>query len=105
MFRICNDIRLDGNKCSPDWKKTEFFWRLKMPTLRQQYDADLEREYEPTPQRTETNIHPVNCGVCGQMIYVDQATFDHFENAIECDADNQFVCLDCERENEEEVFE
>lgn len=76
-----------------------------MPTVRQQFDADVARINEPTEYKTELNIHALNCGVCGQIMYVDQETFDRYERAVECDLDNQFICMNCEHEYEDEAYE
>lgn len=76
-----------------------------MPTARQQFDGDVAKMNEPTEYKTDRNIHPVNCGARGQMMYVDEGTFEHFERAVECDSDNQFVCLVCEHEYEDEAYE
>lgn len=76
-----------------------------MPTVRQQFDADLAKTDGPTEYRTESNLHALNCGVCGQILYVDQDTYDHFFLASECDRDNQFVCSSCEQDYEDEAYE
>lgn len=76
-----------------------------MPIARQQFDADVARINEPTEYKTDQNIHPLNCGVCGQILYVDRDTFEHHESARECDLDNQFICINCEQEYEDQAYE
>lgn len=68
-----------------------------MPTARQQFDADMAKPNEPTEYRTDLNVHALNCGMCGQMMYVDEDTYGQFEMAMESDLDNQFVCKECEQ--------
>jgi DNA replicative helicase MCM subunit Mcm2 (Cdc46/Mcm family) len=60
---------------------------------------------EPTEYRTDVNVHALNCGVCGQIMYVDEDTHGQFENAAECDRDNQFVCGKCDQDYEDEAYE
>lgn len=60
---------------------------------------------EPTEYETELNIHALNCGICGQVMYVDGETYEHFERAAECDLDNQFVCLECEHDYADQAYE
>lgn len=76
-----------------------------MPTVRQQFDADLAKANEPTEYTTDLNVHALNCGVCGQIMYVDRDTHDHFERAAECDVDNQFVCTNCDQADHDRAYE
>lgn len=76
-----------------------------MPGVRKQYDADIARTNEPTSYRTEDNVHELDCGVCGRLMYVDKQTFEDFKRKFQHDPDNQFVCMDCDRDYEERAYE
>lgn len=66
-------------------------------------DAGLADRVGPTKHETETNRHELICGVCGDTLYVDDATYEKAVRALEHDpTDSPFTCPSCEVEYAEE---
>lgn len=76
-----------------------------MPKLREEADADrVENIVEITDFKTDQNKYELFCGSCGKAFYVDKETSESFNRAMEHDLDNQFLCSDCEREQDEMAY-
>ena len=76
-----------------------------MPQLREEADADRTENYvEMTDFKTEQNRFELFCASCGKQMYVDKETSDRFTRALEQDLDNWFLCLDCEREQDDMAY-
>ena len=76
-----------------------------MPHLREEADADRTENYVAmTDTKTDQNRYELFCGSCGKMMYVDKETHEQFIRATEHDLDNQFLCNDCEREQDEIAY-
>ncbi len=46
----------------------------------------------------------IRCGVCEDLYYVDETTYNRVKRALEFDpTDNPFSCDDCEEEYDEEA--
>lgn len=76
-----------------------------MPGIREEYDADLVKDDEPTEYVTAQNQFDLPCGVCGKLLYVNRETLDAYEKAFAQDLDNQFICADCEQDYEDAAYE
>jgi len=61
--------------------------------------------YGPTVFKTERNQREVRCGMCGKIIYVDQATFDFVSDAINSGLDDPFRCELCKDEYDDLAYE
>jgi hypothetical protein len=72
-----------------------------MLRIREQYDADLIKRYDPAEYMVDENRFPMPCSVCGNEFYVDKATLRRYERAVGFDTDNTFVCRVCEGEYDE----
>ena len=57
----------------------------------------------PTVFKTERNQREVRCGMCGKIIYVDEATFSFVSEAINSGLDDPFRCEICNEEHEDLV--
>ena len=76
-----------------------------MPTrLREEFDADAVARPVPTDYRTETNRYEVPCSGCGKNFYVDEETRRELDRALENDLDDQFICFDCEEQQDELAY-
>jgi hypothetical protein len=75
-----------------------------MQRIREEYDADLLKTNEPTEYKTDLNTHELLCSTCGRFLFVDKETAERYEKAMQHDLDNQFICPDCEREQEELAY-
>ncbi|HEX7296366.1 MAG TPA: hypothetical protein VF251_11465 [Pyrinomonadaceae bacterium] len=49
----------------------------------------------PTVFKTERNQHPLRCGVCGKVTYVDEDAFTFINYAIQAGLDDPFHCEWC----------
>jgi hypothetical protein len=59
----------------------------------------------PTLYRTALNRFELNCGMCGGVYFVDQATAERVHEAVRQGFDNPFRCEDCEEEYDEMAYE
>jgi hypothetical protein len=76
-----------------------------MPHLREEADADRTENYVSiTDYRTDLNQYEVLCGSCGRTVFVDKEMGDQIGRAMEHDLDNQFLCDECEREQDEMAY-
>ena len=76
-----------------------------MPQLREEADVDRKENYvEVTDFKTPQNRFELFCASCGKQQYVDKETSERFCRALEHDLDNQFLCNDCEREQDEMAY-
>lgn len=76
-----------------------------MTRIREEYDADLIRPNEPSLFETAANRYGLNCCECGRFYFVDCFTLDRYNNAIKRDSDNQFICPNCRRQDEDAAYE
>ena len=60
--------------------------------------------YGPTVSNMEPK-HEVRCGMCGSIIYVDEATFRFVEDAIKAGLDDPFRCEKCKEEYDDLAYE
>jgi hypothetical protein len=70
-------------------------------TLREQLDTNDKHTESlgPTKARTERNTHALHCRSCGDLWFVDDATYERAKAAIAYDpAENPFSCARCEEE-------
>jgi hypothetical protein len=57
----------------------------------------------PTRTKTPQNEHPIHCGLCHEVYYVDQSIYSEFMYAVEYDtSNNPFICEECLEEQAEE---
>ncbi|HZJ46977.1 MAG TPA: hypothetical protein VFD63_24580 [Pyrinomonadaceae bacterium] len=75
-----------------------------MTTL-QLIPTQTKATHGPTVFKTERNQHEVRCGMCGKIIYVDEATFSFVGDAIKAGLDNPFRCEVCKEEYDDLVYE
>ena len=76
-----------------------------MPHLREEADGDRAENYVVmTDHKTEQNLYELFCASCGRTMYVDSETREQFARAIEHDLDNQFICDQCQREQDEMAY-
>lgn len=74
--------------------------------LRESFDPDFLNTEGPTPNLTSTNRHPLNCGICGRTLYVDDSTHERFLEALRWDPSNTpFYCEECEEDLTNPDFE
>jgi hypothetical protein len=89
------------------WKRCK--WALCaqggcMSRLRETLDEIPAAIETPTKFPTERNKYEMRCGVCHDLFYVDETTYNRVRRDIEFDpADNPFRCDDCEQEYDEEA--
>lgn len=77
-----------------------------MTTLKSHIDAKKQNTGTGSPAfETKPNGHEVRCGMCGQIGYVDEETFQFVSEAIKAGLDNPFKCEICEREYDELAYE
>jgi hypothetical protein len=76
-----------------------------MPRLREEFDSDLIRRYQPAEYRTTTHQCELPCSVCGKILFVDEDTKREFDRAIDRDLDNRFTCTECDQEFDGLAFE
>jgi hypothetical protein len=75
-----------------------------MSRLRETLDEVKKSGGSPTGFPTDGNRYQARCGVCDEMFYVDEATYDRVRRAVEFDpSDNPFRCDECEEEYEEDA--
>ncbi|HSB11525.1 MAG TPA: hypothetical protein VLM38_18700 [Blastocatellia bacterium] len=75
-----------------------------MPTLRETLDEIPAAIETPTTFPTERNKYEMRCGVCDELFYVDETTYDRVRSAVEFDpTDNPFRCDDCQEEYDEDA--
>lgn len=75
-----------------------------MPGLREKLDEPRSDIDAPTKFETERNTHQIRCGVCEDLYFVDETTYNRVRRALEFDpTDNPFSCDDCEEEYDEEA--
>ena len=67
-----------------------------MLRIREHYDADLIKRYDPAEYMVDENRFPMPCSVCGNEFYVDEARIRRYERAAEFSPDNTFICRACE---------
>ncbi len=74
-----------------------------MQRIRSEFDFDRKEASEPTAFRTAKNSFEFLCGMCGATVFVDEASRDRLQAAVEQGLeDNPVVCPDCEIEFDEE---
>lgn len=75
--------------------------------LRSEQNPEEQRGLQegPTSYKTPVNSFEVRCGMCGDLYYVDEATFGGIRTAVEAGLDNPFMCADCEEESDELAYE
>ncbi len=74
--------------------------------LRSEADGDLPNQLNDIGSHpTGNNQREIRCGICGSPYFVDDAAFERLETMIKYDADNQFICEECEGENQDSAFE
>lgn len=76
-----------------------------MAPQREVLDTDGKRaeRVHPTRHATKVNRHEVHCGVCGEVYYVDEPTYEHVKRTLEFDpSSDPFTCERCEEEYEAE---
>ena len=75
-------------------------------TLRSYLDPDRQTAAPTqTTFKTEQNPRAVRCGMCGETIYVDEATFSFVSEAINSGLDDPFRCERCKQEYDDLAFE
>lgn len=74
-----------------------------MSTLRERLDEIPAAIVTPTKFPTELNKYKMRCGVCDELFYVDETTYNRVRSAVEFDPDNPFRCDDCEEEYDDEA--
>ncbi len=73
-----------------------------MSRLRSFYDADRAEDFaQPTNYKTERNQNEIYCGVCGEMFFVDDISFEEISKTVEETLENPFICEDCRQEYEQ----
>jgi hypothetical protein len=76
-----------------------------MDRLRERLDTEWDRDLKTGPTRFETkeNTRPMHCAACGELYYLDEATFLKATAAVEGDiSETRFYCSDCQEEYWEE---
>jgi hypothetical protein len=74
-----------------------------MQRTRAEFEFDRETVSEPTDFETSENRFELLCGMCGAAVYVDRATFDRLNAAVEQGLrDNPLICGECETAFDEE---
>jgi hypothetical protein len=70
--------------------------------LREEFDADRheERVFFSRVSSGDKRF-ALNCSLCSEKYYTDQATFDRLINSIEETDENPFVCEECQQEYDE----
>ena len=59
----------------------------------------------PTKFATEWNKYGIPCGVCAELFYVDETTYNHVRSAMDFDpTNNSFCCDDCKTQYDEEAI-
>jgi len=58
----------------------------------------------PTVFKTERNQHQTRCGMCGNIIYVEEATFN-FVHDFNSGLDDPFCCEVCKEEFNDLAYE
>ena len=61
--------------------------------------------YGPTMFKTERNQREAHCGMCGKVIYVEEAQFDFVSEAIKSGLDDPFRCSRCKEEYDDLVYD
>lgn len=59
----------------------------------------------PTTEKLGLNQFGIRCSMCGDLYYVDEATFARIAEVVETGLDNPFLCEDCETEYDELAYE
>ena len=67
-----------------------------MMPIREQFDADQIKPYEPTEYMTDENRFALPCSICRNEYYVDQAMLNRLNRTAEEDPESAFVCQACE---------
>ena len=70
-----------------------------MDRLRGRVDTNDMSEDQPRASRVATPVyrHPLHCGACGDLFYVDDRTLQRVERAVRYDpSDAPFTCDACE---------
>ncbi|CAN5354354.1 hypothetical protein BH10ACI3_BH10ACI3_13990 [soil metagenome] len=69
---------------------------------REAIDGDFDENYVHfSDHQFGQNQHEINCSMCFETFYTDEATFDNLCKAIEEGIENPFLCGDCQEEYEE----
>ncbi|MFY9611489.1 MAG: hypothetical protein WAU45_23115 [Blastocatellia bacterium] len=75
-----------------------------MTKLRETLDDTQSAVETATKFKTELNKHELRCGVCNDLFYVDDSTYNRVRVALDFDpTNNPFSCEDCEQEYAEEA--
>jgi hypothetical protein len=82
------------------WNKKE----VLMMTL-QLVPSQTLTTHGPTVFKTDRNQREVRCGMCGRIIYVDEATFNFVSDAIKSGFDDPFRCEVCKEEYDDLSYE
>lgn len=56
----------------------------------------------PTNHKTAFNKFEARCRSCGELYFVDGATFESISDAVESGYENPFACADCEEAEADE---
>jgi len=59
----------------------------------------------PTVFKTERNQRQTRCGMCGKIIYVEEATFNFEHKAFNSGLDDPFRCEVCKEEFNDLAYE
>jgi hypothetical protein len=55
--------------------------------------------------KSDAYPYEIVCSTCARSLFVDSEVFAGFQRRIESGFENQFVCDDCQEENEESAFD
>ena len=72
-----------------------------MMAIREQFDANQFRAYEPTEYMTDENRFVLRCSICKNEYYVDTAMLSYLNRTAEEDPESAFVCQACEAASDE----
>lgn len=75
-----------------------------MTRIREEFDADLDRENRPTPYKTDKNRNEVICETCGKPFFIDDEARENVKRAAEHGLGETFVCEECESAYQEAAY-
>jgi hypothetical protein len=77
-----------------------------MSTLRSYIDQNQEATIAAaTAFPTDSNLHPVRCGMCARELFVDDDGYGLYMEAINSGLDNPFRCEVCNEEYDDLAYE